>query len=240
MTDKEQIIIDGVDVSECNFRLERDNQQKCECTHATGFGVICDCHSWQNCYYKQLSRKTQIVEQQHKTIDELIGCVSLWEEFTEEESKLAKDSSIADLIMLLRERTQDYKNYKKQVEDFYKHMDRVRSWITQAAKDLGLDTEHSFGPQHFTFAVRCLKEEKEKFKQECEELKKQLEFVRTHRTVIDAEKNRYRKALEEIETVTKINCEEICGRKFADCKDTSCFSANILDIINKAKGGEDE
>ena len=97
-----------------------------------------------NCYFKQLARKTQECEQKDeriieltkecqrlkeqknkadKTISDLIGCVSLWEEFTEEESKLAKDSSIADLVMLLRERTQDYKNYKKQVEEFYKYMD---------------------------------------------------------------------------------------------------------------------
>lgn len=54
-----QIIINGVDVSECNFRLERDNQQKCECSHATGFGVICDCEKWHNCDFKQLKRKEQ-------------------------------------------------------------------------------------------------------------------------------------------------------------------------------------
>lgn len=54
--------------------------------------------------------------------------------------------------------------------------------------------------------------------------------------VKEQECDRYREALEEIETATKINCEEICGRKFTDCKDTSCFSVNILDIISKAKG----
>ena len=58
MTDK-KMIIDGVDVSKCNFRLERDNQQKCECSHATGFGVICNCNKWHNCYFKQLKRQEQ-------------------------------------------------------------------------------------------------------------------------------------------------------------------------------------
>lgn len=47
--------------------------------------------------------------------------------------------------------------------------------------------------------------------------------------------DRYRKALKEIEKATKINCEEICGRKFENCNDTSCLSAEVLDIINKAK-----
>lgn len=62
MTDK--IIIGDIDVTECNFRLERDNQQKCECCHATGFGVICDCEKWHNCYFKQLKR----VEQEYDTL----------------------------------------------------------------------------------------------------------------------------------------------------------------------------
>ena len=150
--------------------------------------------------------------------------------------------------MLLRERTQDYKNYKKQVEEFYKYMDRVRSWITQAAKDLGLDTEHSFGPQHFTFAVRCLKEENKKLKQECEELKKELKNAYWLR---DCEQKRnlklektlkkeilkqyqYRKAFEEIEEEAKwvINDRECYDLRDADrCE-------RILNIINKAKNCE--
>ena len=62
MTDK-QIIIDGVDVSGCNFTLERDGKIKCECTHATGFGVICDCESWKTCDYKNYKRKEQECEE---------------------------------------------------------------------------------------------------------------------------------------------------------------------------------
>ena len=50
------IIIDGVDVGKCNFRLVRDEKQMCECCHATGFGVICACEMWKDCPYKQLQR----------------------------------------------------------------------------------------------------------------------------------------------------------------------------------------
>ena len=57
-----QIIIDGVDVSGCNFTLERDGKIKCECTHATGFGVVCDCESWKTCDYKNYKRKEQECE----------------------------------------------------------------------------------------------------------------------------------------------------------------------------------
>ena len=76
----EEIIIDGVDVSECNFRLERDNQQKCECSHATGFGVICDCEKWHNCDFIQLKRKEQECEELKEQLDSV---VREWEEYTE-------------------------------------------------------------------------------------------------------------------------------------------------------------
>lgn len=71
---KKEIIIDGVDVSECNFRLERE-KQKCECCHATGFGVICDCEKWHNCYFKQLKRVEQECEtlkSENFTFEELV------------------------------------------------------------------------------------------------------------------------------------------------------------------------
>ncbi len=71
MTNK--TIIDGIDVSKCNFRLERDNKQKCESSHATGFGVICDCEKWHNCYFKQLARAKEEIEKlkaQLQTLDE--------------------------------------------------------------------------------------------------------------------------------------------------------------------------
>lgn len=73
-----------------------------------------------------------------------------------------------------------------------------------------------------------------------EELKAYAQRQENQREVYYKEYLKKDKALKEIETATKINCEEICGRKFTDCKDTSCFSVNILDIINKAKDGKNE
>ena len=89
----------------------------------------------------------------------------------------------------------------------------------------------------------CYYKQLKRKEQECEELKERLERIEEdlkYQCVdcMNIKSDRYRKALEEIEAATKINCEEICGRKFADCNDTSCFSAEILDIINKAKGEE--
>lgn len=53
---------------------------------------------------------------------------------------------------------------------------------------------------------------------------------------LDIKNSHYRKALKYIKEIVKINCEEICGRKFEDCNDFLCPSKNIIDIINKAKG----
>ena len=61
MTDK-QIIIDRVDVAGC-VRLQDDE-------------ISCDlggeCKGWENCYYKQLKRKEQELEELQETIDDFI------------------------------------------------------------------------------------------------------------------------------------------------------------------------
>lgn len=54
MTDKEQIMINDIDVSECeNFRPK---------DRFTCYPYICNCHEKPNCYFKQLARKTQECE----------------------------------------------------------------------------------------------------------------------------------------------------------------------------------
>ena len=58
MTDKEPIIIDGVDVSKCKY-LPYCNDKQGNCAFEP------------NCYFKQLARKTQECEQKQKIIEEL-------------------------------------------------------------------------------------------------------------------------------------------------------------------------
>ena len=67
----------------------------------------------------------------------------------------------------------------------------------------------------------------------CEELKRKVELMMD---CPSCKVDEYKEALDEIEAETKINCEEICGRKFEDCNDLLCTSKSILDIINKANG----
>ena len=122
----------------------------------------------------------------------------------------------------LARKTQECEQKDKQIKEWNEYTNLVRSWIIQAAKDLGLDTEHSFGVEHFTFAVRCLKEENKKLKQECEEKQKIIEELKKEAKRISAnyikDVTRYRKALEEIEELQE----------------------TIFDIINKAKSDEAE
>lgn len=58
---------------------------------------------------------------------------------------------------------------------------------------------------HFTadcaFYPNCYFKQLQRLKKENEELKKQLEFSRTHKTVLDAERIKYKQGLEEIREV---------------------------------------
>lgn len=76
MTDKEQIIINGIDVSGCNYIIDQDPPE----TRGTWGGAIhkgaCkiyskDCEHNPDCYFKQLARKTQEYKQKEKELKEL-------------------------------------------------------------------------------------------------------------------------------------------------------------------------
>lgn len=62
MTDKEQIIINGVDVSKCDKLIVNQLYgYACNCEEDTH--IISSCKNRHNCYYKQLARKTQECEE---------------------------------------------------------------------------------------------------------------------------------------------------------------------------------
>ena len=75
MTDK-QMIIDSVDVSECDFLIISNDKQLCHCIKSDLFGGIefvenaknGNCKDNPNCYYKQLKRKEQECEELKRLI----------------------------------------------------------------------------------------------------------------------------------------------------------------------------
>ena len=72
MTDKKQIIIDGVDVSGCGFFHSKEYKNT-DCHIALAFSeqyagcIKCECNP--NCYFKQLIRKTQECEELKKQVE---------------------------------------------------------------------------------------------------------------------------------------------------------------------------
>ena len=73
MTNKEQIIIDGVDVSGCVYFIDHEPTIEqgtwCGAIHKSACKIYSkDCKYNNNCYFKQLARKTQECEELKKYI----------------------------------------------------------------------------------------------------------------------------------------------------------------------------
>ena len=79
MTDKEQIIIDGIDVSEC---IHIDEWKHCNCCNdliKTVYPNATKCHTendlkcetYPNCNFKQLARKTHECDRYRKALEEI-------------------------------------------------------------------------------------------------------------------------------------------------------------------------
>lgn len=65
MSDKKQMIIDGMDVSKCgHFYIRPEDRAVCCTDH-----VDCHCAANPNCYFKQLSRKTQECKKLNEDLD---------------------------------------------------------------------------------------------------------------------------------------------------------------------------
>lgn len=108
--EKKKIIVDGIDVGECSFVLERNGKIKCECCHATGFGVICDCEAWKNCDHKQLKQKER----------ELVVCRQMLEANSRELDRLEKENSthVAYAGILEDSLTKKNQEFDKLKEDY--------------------------------------------------------------------------------------------------------------------------
>lgn len=78
MTDKEEIMIDGVDVSECHFAIlpkdscpakSRPYARETSCIACKEHNTILNyCKNNPNCYFKQLAHKTQIIDEVEEVI----------------------------------------------------------------------------------------------------------------------------------------------------------------------------
>lgn len=199
---KEQIIIDGVVVSDC-----KDIYCGTNCGNTGASCPDIKCKNNPNCYFKQLARKSQ-------------ECEELREDYAELEHRH-------------NEAFQDFERIKQK----YEH-------LQEKYEALKLENEEGYE------IVDELKHECEELKEENQKLEMQLcndcgerdDYNIPCKMIRDLgyglqkeieENDRYRKALEEIEEYAKENDEMLQGyhHEWAN-------NRQILEIINKAKGGE--
>ena len=143
MTDKEQIIIDGVDVSGClfyqsNFEEDYDVRIKHFCSN---WHNCCKSSNNQNCYFKQLARKTQECEElkaEKEVIKKYLGIsdksiMQRLEELTEyklkRQLKYIKIEEERDRYLKALEEIQDF---RKKHCDFWCEGNRILDIISKA------------------------------------------------------------------------------------------------------------
>lgn len=264
MTDKEQIMIHGVDVSECEFYVHSDyGKFPHGCSlHKDMFGlpVCCDvADCCKNCYFKQLARKTQ-------------ECKQLKEDYAELEQECERLKSYGATLLADKNAMEigrdDYmqrcKRLEQECEELKEEQNEIKKFLGISHKPI-MQRLEELHERSDKYKDRILELE-----QECEELKKDLQdyeswfdeykilFTYDGRTPVtndelytcleelvkkgNDETNRYRKALEEIERELKedIYCEsQECGcDDYEEC--LRCTKNIILDIINNAKGESNE
>lgn len=209
MTDKEQIIINGVDVSECGFILESIG---IICQLKNGKTDKCNCSDYPNCDYKQLARKTQECEElkikliQKDEVNTFFNTpIEGWDndpckicESKNNYEQLKED--YAELEHGHNEVIQDFRWLKQKYENLKAEEKYLKQCCEKAGEELA---KHSFDydgkEKNLVVQAMELNEKYEKFE----------------------------KALEEIETELSHGF-------------TTMAFYRILDIINKAKGTDNE
>lgn len=127
MTDKEQIIIDGVDVSECV------HYEDLSCTSfRDSCGYPLDCKDFFFCNYKQLARKTQECEELKEENQKLE--MQLCNEYGERDDYNIPCKMIRDLDYGLQKEIEENDKYLKALE-------RIEYEATEKLKALEADTD---------------------------------------------------------------------------------------------------
>lgn len=229
----EQIIIDGVDVSECEYLENGMCNAERESDGYTGW-ECCD-PECSNCYYKQLARKTQECEEL-KTENEELNDRMAEVTFRATGGRLsysnytldAIEKAFNDQLEILSDQKveEETKELEKEIEILEKEICNTR-WgvngdIQPTVFGKTLDEIHK------------ILTEAEHYHKECEELKEKQKIIgkAIYKESIELcnENARYLKALEEIEKIAKLTKEGYMGPYYG--------LDEILKIISKAKEEE--
>ena len=202
MTDKEQIMIDGVDIMDCDYYYVEQATDQVKCDNYGGY-----CQEHENCPFKQLTRKTQECEQKEKEL-------------------LSNEKIINKLMKEVDELKQECEEYKKRAVCFK-------------------DVNKQLGYKYLTIKQECeeLKEEIINKNEKIKELRFSVSDLTNRLCNLNAEQSfrivDLEQALNEIEKYQKRNCETCSFYKTDKCG-ISCQTFVIIDIINKAKDGNNE
>lgn len=114
MTDKEQIIIDSVDVSGCVFYQIKANKLHPKAQYCGSMRNIF-CEDEPNCYFKQLARKTQ-------------ECEEIKEEY---EALKLENKELYRILADLKEERKLKDKYKQECEELKKDLQDYESWFDE-------------------------------------------------------------------------------------------------------------
>ena len=133
---KEQIIIDGIDVTNCNYIIDYDPSSEqgtwCGAIHKGACRIHSkDCKYNPNCYFKQLVRKTQECENLrgsfHDTNEQLKDYKEHYDKQSEEYQKLKQDLFLAqNQITLKNEYIQKVKQECEELKDYARRQENQR------------------------------------------------------------------------------------------------------------------
>ena len=214
-----EIIIDGVDVSECEYLVAKE-----ACRDMNSESV--DCKRNNNCLFKQLARKTQECE---------------------ELSILAQEESARNGLIEY-ELNDKLKQKMRECEELIKERDYLKQ-IVDGCPDVAcenggfcaIDIENKNLRKQVKDMIEWQKEVIRLFDKtcRCDSLDEEVAICKENGkeciSIVGC-RDRYRKALEEIEEIVEI-VNEACIDSQSDCKSCnfSCEHKDILDIISKAK-----
>ena len=218
MADKEQIIIDSVNVAGC-VRLQDDK-------------ISCDlggeCKGWGNCYYKQLKRKEQECE---KLNNKIIDMNSIIEDAAINLGN--KDFTLYDLPFEIKKLSQECEESKayaqrqeNQRETYYKEFLK----LSQECENLKAEEKY--------LKQCCQKAGEELAKHSFEYDGKEKNLV-VQAIELNEKYEKFKKALEEIEEVIDSIFDRCPWRKTDSCMPVYNVCEELiktLDIINKTKG----
>ena len=142
MTDK-QIMIDGVDVSGCGWYTQGATRMICADWHISN-----DCSKNPNCYYKQLKRAEQTVEECHKYQVQLEDKLEAKEQECE---KLKKQLTILDdedvVVEITVKQFEEYKKLKQTLTEIKEMCKEEKGWVN--CSDMKLTETAQFAQQIF-------------------------------------------------------------------------------------------